>query len=214
MTNGHIVSGACLAQWMGMARNTTRRTGLREAHDGFSLIELMVVAAIAAVLVGISIPVTDSFIRAARADSSVSAATAAIDMAHDRAVSERRNYVLTFTPPNRILLGRQEINAAGVVISTTQVEQFILEGGQTFLKFTGIPDTPDLFGATSATTFSGTAPVMFTSDGSLVDSNGDVVNGSIFFGIPGQPLTQRAVTIFGVTGLTHNWKWRGAQWME
>ena len=48
----------------------------------------------------------------------------------------------------------------------------------------------------------------------FVDSNGDVVNGSIFFGVPGQPLTQRAVTIFGVTGLTHNWKWRGAQWVE
>jgi prepilin-type N-terminal cleavage/methylation domain-containing protein len=199
---------------MGMARNTTRRTELREAIDGFSLIELMVVAAMAAVLVGIAIPVTDSFIRAARADSSVSAATAAIDMAHDRAVSERRNYVLTFVVPNRIRLGRQEIDALGAVISTTQVEEFILEGGQTFLKFTGIPDTPDLFGATSATTFSGTAPFMFTSDGSLVDSNGDVVNGSIFFGVAGQPLTQRAVTIFGVTGLTHNWKWRGAQWME
>jgi len=199
---------------MGMARNTTRRTRLREAIDGFSLIELMVVLAITAVLVGISIPVTDQFIRSARADSSVSAATNAIDMAHDRAVSERRNYVLTFVNPNRIQLGRQDINAAGVVISTTQTDEFILEGGQTFLKFTGIPDTPDLFGATSATSFTGTAPFMFTSDGSLVDSNGDVVNGSIFFGVAGQPLTARAVTIFGVTGLTHTWKWRGAQWME
>src|SRR6185503_13596397 len=111
MTKRHRSNGLCLAQWMGMARNTTRGTGLGEANDGFSLIELMVVAALAAVLVGIAIPVTDSFIRTARADSSVSAATNAIDMAHDRAVSERRNYVLTFTPPNRILLGRQEINA-------------------------------------------------------------------------------------------------------
>lgn len=182
--------------------------------DGFSLIELMVVASIAAILVGIAVPVTDAFVRAARADSSVSAATNAIDMAHDRAVSERRNYVLDFVAPNRIRLMRQEIDSAGVVIDTTQVEQFILEGGQTFLKFTGIPDTPDAFGATSATTFTGTLPVMFTSDGSLVDSNGDVVNGSIFFGVPGQPLTARAVTIFGVTGLTHNWKWRGSRWME
>ena len=199
---------------MGMARNTTRLTRIREATDGFSLIELMVVAAIAAVLVGIAIPVTDQFVRTMRADSSVSAATNAIDIAHDRAVSERRNYVLTFVNPNRIRLGRQEIDAAGNVTSTTQVEEFILEGGQTFLKFTGIPDTPDAFGASSATTFTGTQPVMFTSDGSLVDSNGDIVNGSIYFGVAGQPLTQRAVTIFGVTGLTHNWKWRGAQWME
>lgn len=197
-----------------MTRNTTRLNRLRNAVDGFTLLELMVVATIAAVVLGIAVPVTDAFVRAARADSSVSAATNAIDMAHDRAVSERRNYVLTFVPPNRIQLGRQEINAAGAVISTTQVEQFLLEGGQTFYKFTGVPDTPDAFGGSAAWSFSGVEPVMFTSDGSLVDSNGDVVNGSIFFGIPGQPLTQRAVTVFGVTGLTRNWKWRGAQWME
>src|SRR5262245_34964766 len=137
MTKTNHSSGACLAQLMGMARFTTRRSRLRDAVDGFSLIELMVVAAIAAVLMGIAVPVTDMFIRSTRADSSVSAATNAIDMAHDRAVSERRNYVLTFVPPNRIQLGRQDINAAGVVISTTQTDEFILEGGQTFLKFTG-----------------------------------------------------------------------------
>jgi hypothetical protein len=77
-----------------------------------------------------------------------------------------------------------------------------------------MPDTPDAFGGSVATNFSGTPPVMFTSDGSLVDSNGDVVNGTVFFGVAGQPLTARAVTIFGVTGLTRTWKWRGSQWME
>jgi hypothetical protein len=57
-------------------------------------------------------------------------------------------------------------------------------------------------------------PVMFTSDGSLVDNNGDVVNGTIFVGVPSQPQTARAVTVFGVTGLTRTWKWRGNKWME
>jgi Tfp pilus assembly protein FimT len=173
-----------------------------------------VVVAVIGILAAIAIPITDGFVRSARADSSVSAASSALDIAHDRAVSERRNFVLEFPTSNTIRVGRQEIDATGTVTSTTTVETFRLEGGQIFHRFTGMPDTPDAFGGTTAQVFSGTAPVMFTSDGSLVDSNGDVVNGTIYFGIAGQPLTARAVTIFGVTGLTRTWKWRGNQWME
>jgi type IV fimbrial biogenesis protein FimT len=184
------------------------------SSDGFSLLELLTAVTVIGVLAAMTIPITESFVRSTRADSAVSAAMNAVDIAHDRAVSERRNYVLTFTNPNRLRLMRQEINAAGVVTGTTQVEEFTLEGGQTFLRFPGMADTPDAFGGASATNFTGTAPVMFTSDGSLVDSNGDVVNGTIFFGVPGQPQTARAVTIFGVTGLTRTWKWRGNKWME
>jgi prepilin-type N-terminal cleavage/methylation domain-containing protein len=196
-----------------MHAKTTRRTELG-AVNGFSLLELLVVVAVIGVIAAIAIPISDGFVRTAKADSAVSAAMNALDIAHDRAVSERRNFVLTFVNPNRIQLSRQEIDGLGNVTGTTPVEQFLLEGGQTFLKFTGMPDTPDAFGNTTATTFSGTAPVMFTSDGSLVDSNGDVVNGTILLGITGQPLTARAITIFGVTGLTRTWKWRGNKWME
>lgn len=197
-----------------MGLSLTSGADRRDTTAGFTLLELLVVVAVVGIATAIAIPITDGFVRSARADSAVSAAMSAIDIAHDRAVSERRNFVLTFVNPNRIRLGRQEIDAAGTVTSTTQVEEFVLEGGQTFLRFSGMPDTPDAFGGASATTFSGTQPVMFTSDGSLVDASGDVVNGTIFFGIAGQPLTARAVTVFGVTGLTRIWNWRGSRWME
>ena len=134
--------------------------------------------------------------------------------ARDRAISERRNIQLSFVSPNRIQLIRQEVNSAGVTTGTTTVSDTYLENGEVFVKFTGIPDTPDAFGNTSAVTFGGTAPFMFTSDGTLIDSNGDPINGTVLLGTPNLPDTQRAVTIFGVSGLTRAWKWRGGQWVK
>jgi hypothetical protein len=96
----------------------------------------------------------------------------------------------------------------------TLISDTELEGGQNFVVFAALPDTPDLFGKTAAIKFTGTGPWMFTSDGSFIDSNGDVSNGTVFLGVPNQPFTARAVTVFGVTGLMRAWKWRGSTWFE
>lgn len=189
----------------------------RASHGGqagFTLVEVLIVAGLIAVVAAMTLPVTDQFIRSSKQDSSALAAAVAVDAARDRAVAERRNVVMNFVSPNRIQLIRQNINDAGTVVSTTTVDEFVLENGMQIYKFPGASDTPDAFGATSATSFSGTAPVMFTSDGTLIDSNGDVVNGTLFLGIPGQASSARALTIFGVTGFTRTWKWSGTQWRE
>jgi prepilin-type N-terminal cleavage/methylation domain-containing protein len=194
-----------------MTRYTTAGAN---GQAGFTLLEVLLVAGIIAVIAAMTVPVTDAFIRSTKSDSSVSAAVIAVDAARDRAVAERRNVVLNFVLPNRIQLIRQNIDSAGAVIGTTMVDEFLMENGLQIYKFPSAGDTPDGFGATSATSFSGTAPVMFTSDGSLVDSNGDVVNGTLFFGVPGQNTSARAVTIFGVTGFTRTWKWSGSVWRQ
>jgi prepilin-type N-terminal cleavage/methylation domain-containing protein len=182
---------------------------------GFSLIEVLVVVAIAGVIAVVAVPVSNKFITWARADSSSEFTIRAISAARDRAIAERRNIELTFVMPNRLRLERQDVNAAGVTTGKTVLSEVILENGQEFLKFASITlDTPDLFGSSSAITFGGTAPVMFTSDGSLVDSAGDVINGTILTGIRNQPETARAVTVFGVSGLTKIWKWRGSAWLQ
>ena len=186
------------------------RTPSWRLHAGYSLVEVMIVVCLAAIVAGMAVPIASAFLHQRKADSGVVAALTAVTAARDRAVSERRNIQLTFLDPNRIRLSRVEVPGGAL----TTVQEFTLDNGMHFLKFDGLPDTPDKFGAAAATSFTGAAPVMFSSDGSLVDANGDVVNGSIFVGLPQQSDSARAVTVFGATGLTRAWKWRGSKWME
>lgn len=196
-----------------MVHQAPARAG-RCDERGYSLIEILIVLVLIGLVSSMAVPVSSLFLRESKADSASVFASTALDSARDQAVAQRRNIVLTFIMPNQLRLDRQDINAAGVVTGTTALATYTLEAGQEFLLFPGQVDTPDGFGAGSATAFSGTAPYMFTSDGSLVDSAGDIVNGTIFMANPDQPETARAVTVFGVTGLTRSWKWRGQKWME
>jgi len=193
-----------------MAENDDTRTTRRQREAGYSLIEIMIVVALIGIVSAMAVPVSSTFLVQRKADSAIVSALAAVTAARDRAVAERRNIQMTFLPPNKIQLSRVEV-PSGVV---TPVQDFTLDNGQIFLKFDAVPDTPDHFGAATYASFSGVMPVMFTSDGSLLDSNGDLSNGSIFVGFANQPNTARAVTVFGVTGLTRAWKWRGSKWME
>jgi prepilin-type N-terminal cleavage/methylation domain-containing protein len=198
-----------------MARTATRRvagtTTPWTSAAGFTLNEMLVVSAIVAVGMAVAIPVTMDMVTRAKNDSAAVVAHTFLDSARDRAIAERRNIRLTFQPPNRILLQREEQPS----LALTTVGDMILENGQEFLRYSGMADTPDLFGgAASDDKFTGVEPVMFTSDGSLVDSAGDVTNGTIFMGVPNKPETARAVTVFGVTGMLRSWKWRGTQWFQ
>jgi hypothetical protein len=96
----------------------------------------------------------------------------------------------------------------------TTVGEMLLEGSSEFIKLSGMPDTPDAFGASAEISFTGTLPVMFTSDGSLIDSAGDVTNGTVFVARPSARDTARAITVTGVTGLVRQWKWGGSEWRQ
>lgn len=182
-------------------------TGL---ESGFSLIEVMIVIMLISIVCAMAVPVSSKFLQAQSADSSIVATETAITAARDRAVAERRNIQLDFIGTTKIRLSRVEVPGGGL----TQLSEFTLDNGQRLMRFGGMPDTPDNFGGGSFASFGGTPPVMFTSDGSLIDSQGDIVNGTVFVGMQDQRDTARAVTIFGVTGLTRAWKWRGQKWME
>jgi prepilin-type N-terminal cleavage/methylation domain-containing protein len=174
---------------------------------GFSLVELLMVVAIMGVMFGLASGVTTLAVRAAKADGSTTQVTSILELARNQATSERRDFQVTFTAPNRIQVVRLNQPSGSTVIATR-----FLEGELAFTRFTGPPDTPDLFGGTGAIAF-GSTPIRFTSDGSLInDSTGDVMNGTLFLGVPSRVETARAVTIFGATGLIRTWKWNGAIW--
>lgn len=177
---------------------------------GFTLAEMIVVSALIMVGTAMAIPVTQAMVDRAKNDSALSVTSAFIDAARDRAVAERRNIEISYVAPDQLFAHRVEVPSG----LKTLVGSMKLEGGQELRTFAGVPDTPDLFGNGSFFQFTGTGPWMFTSDGSFIDSQGDVANGTIFFGVPNKPESARAITVFGITGMMRGWKWRNAQWSE
>jgi hypothetical protein len=144
----------------------------------------------------------------ARADGATSIALNALRLAHDRALAERRNFQVVFVEPNQIQTTRLEVGGGATPISTTY-----LEGSQRFHKFAEMPDTPDEFGADDEIAFAAET-MMFTSEGTFVNDDGDVLNGTLFLAATGQRDRARALTIFGATGLIREWRWDGRRWAE
>jgi prepilin-type N-terminal cleavage/methylation domain-containing protein len=176
---------------------------------GFSLVEMMIVIMLIAILAGVAVPVADGLLSRAKADSASLTALSWLQETRNRAISERRNFEITFdTVTNRVQVARVEPD-----LSTTTVRNEQLEGRMEFMDLDA-PDTPDAFGNAEAVDLEGPAPHMFTSDGSFIDANGDPSNGTIFLGRPGEPGTGNAITIFGVTGLTRVWTLVGETWFE
>ena len=132
---------------------------------------------------------------------------------------------VVFVHPNRIQVMRQEISGvipppipAPAIVRTTIMDAF-LESNQKFMYFTGTGDTDDGFGLTN--TPAGVRPadvtlptIMFTSEGTLINTSGDPVNGTVFLGTGADVTSARAVTIFGPTALVRIWRWDGRRWVE
>jgi hypothetical protein len=135
------------------------------------------------------------------------------------AISQRRNVRLNSVGITAIQTIREDIDSTGTVTGTTVLRTVELENR---MQLRMDPDvgvnTPDRFPSAAkpsvAMAFSGPTPVRFTSEGTFVDANGDVTNGTITLSIPGQKNSARAVTIMGATALVRSWRWNGSAWIE
>jgi prepilin-type N-terminal cleavage/methylation domain-containing protein len=204
----------------------------RSNQRGFTLVEMMLVISIALIIAAMAIGGVPSMLKTARADAGLSELAMALRFARESAISNRRNVALSFGT-NTITITRAEYCPSTCTVATassfpgcttggtpvvciakqTALRTVTLEGRNQF-QLMGVGDTPDAFGAATATALGNNTPAMFTTDGSFIDSAGDVLNGSVFIGITPDPTSARAVTIFGPTGVMHLWRWDGRKWVE
>ena len=186
----------------------------RERHlvnpRGFTLVETLMVVAIGVILLAVTTVSVDHVVETTRGDSALYLVMSQLRQAHDLAINRRRSVQVEFIAPNQIRLTRFEIPSG-----TTLINDVFMEGHVQFLQFNGVPDTPDGFGNAAAVSFGGDNPV-FIADGMSIDHHGAPLSGTVFLGIPNEPASTRAVTVFGGTGHVrgYTYDWANSQWNE
>jgi type II secretory pathway pseudopilin PulG len=180
---------------------------LPDDQRGYSLIEVLVVASLSMVLMGMALVQISTSRAVMNADNAMRLVMAEMARARDMAVQQRRNIRITFHNGNEIRLTRLEIPTGAQLI-----HRIIMEGNLRFALPAGTPDTTDGFGAGSALDFDGNGSVIFNSDGMLVDDTGTTINGTVFLAAPNDAYATRAVTILGPTGRVRGFRRLNTTW--
>ena len=182
---------------------------LRRKRAGFSALEVIAGFSVLAVVAGFAVVTMEGARLGIQANAALDCAVAQMRTAQELATAERRSYQILFIAPDQIQLRRLEPPSGYTDSSAVSLGNTVQ-----FTLFTGLPDTPDCFGNAQAIDFGKSSTLTFLSNGTLVDSAGAPLNGTVFLGIPGRPETARAVTIAGATGRVTPYHWTGSAWEE
>jgi len=174
-----------------------------QSQQGFSLLETMAALSVAAAVASMATATIVTARRAIQGDGAMRIVMTQLNQAREMALTQRRFMEVQFVGNNEIRIVRHE--APGN--ATTVLASVVLESNAQFALTPGVPDTPDAFGAASAVSFGLAQAVMFNTDGTLIDTNGSPINGSIFLSIFNQTGSTRAVTVLGATGRVRCYKW-------
>jgi prepilin-type N-terminal cleavage/methylation domain-containing protein len=184
---------------MGMTNFHERSSSER----GFTLLETMVALCIAAIVGGMATANLVAARRVIQGDAAMRMVMTQLNTAREMAITQRRLMELQFAGGNIVRIVRHETPG----VATTVVATAILESKAQFALTQNVPDTPDGFGVNAPVSFGQALAVMFNTDGTLIDTNGSPINGSVFLAISGQPESTRAVTVLGSTGRVRGYKW-------
>ena len=181
----------------------------RLGQTGTSMVEVNIVILLIFAVSGIALVNMQGILPALRSNAGLSDVLAQLRTARELAIAQRRNIEVRFQGNNQIQLVRTDVPTGNTVLSTVT-----LENNVDFRLFGGVPDTPDSFGNSSAVYFRGSTLLMFLSDGTFVDAQGNPLNGSVFLGLNNHPETARAVTVLGATGRVRGYRWTGSRWIQ
>lgn len=196
-----------------------KRQAARE--EGFTLLEIMMVVAIMGILTTMAVVQLQTTRNMLKGDSAMRLVKAQMITARETAITQRRFIRIVFdTTANTITLVREDTTT-----TTTSLGTVMFEGGAKIQLTAGTGDTPVAYGNTSATSFTSssgtfnsltgqTTVAKFAPDGTLVDWNGNLTNGTVFTAIPNMGPSARAVTILGATGSVTAYRWDGMHWQQ
>jgi|SRR5678815_3627509 type II secretory pathway pseudopilin PulG len=198
---------------------TPARNGVLRSRKtrGFSLLEMAIVLCLIMICSGITFMSLQPSLKAARVDGAYNLSLMTMRQARQRAVDERKTYIVTLVAPRTIQVSRQD----GAVPPNPApppvlVNTYVLAQDVSFNNEPGIPTTstgtPDGFGVGSfaidlnVDNGGGSNAVYFRPDGGAYDQLGRVNNGVFYISRPGELLSSRAISLFGLTGQLHGWR--------
>ena len=183
--------------------------------QGFTLLETVVVVMVFTIVSAITFVNLQPMMRTTRVTSAYNLTLMTMRRARQRAVDERKTYVVDFVAPQTIRLSRQDggVPAPPPVL----VETYTLPYDMQFRNEPGIPaiatQTPDGFGVGAfAIDFDinvgggGSTQICFRPDGAAYDQLGNMNNGVLYLARPGELYSSRAITLFGLTGRLRGWR--------
>ena len=205
-------------------------------QQGSSIVEVVTVVAIMLTLSAMAIISGTRPSQSTNANSAADTVVDALHAARQLAISKRRNVLVSFNAPNTVAMSVQPLptDPAPAAIPSVQLNSGAIGGAQFYLM-PGVPNTPMAplgFGNANAIDLepvNGGAvgqAIMFTSSGSLVGAgtaapanyyavgNNDPINATIYIGVPGVPVSARAITVVGATGRVRAYFWTGNSWQQ
>jgi Tfp pilus assembly protein PilE len=196
-------------------------------YRGFSLLELLITVAIGFTLAGITFVALMPILKQTHIDSAYATTLGTIRNYRNRAVTERKRYIVSFTAPRTITVQYWAV-AVPVSPPPVTVATFTLPPDMQFAVQAGFPTSaatvPDGFGAGGAAIdfdqgmgLGSQNYIMFMPDGSSQDTLGNLNSGVLYITRTGELYSSRAITVFGSTGRIRGWRLynqAGAKWVQ